>query len=59
LVDQAEDPPIEPPEAAVAMVWPLTVECWRLAGREIPDYERRNAPGRIWRFGAEPPEHAR
>jgi hypothetical protein len=56
LADQAEDPPIEPPGAAV---WLLTVECWRLAGREIPDQERRNAPGRIWRFGAQPPEHAR
>ena len=31
----------------LAMVWPLTVLSWRLAGREIPTYERRDMPGRL------------
>jgi len=33
----------------LAMVWPLTVLSWRLAGLEIPDYERRRAPGVVRR----------
>jgi hypothetical protein len=35
----------------LAMVWPLTVLSWRLAGREIPVYERRDMPGRVVRTG--------
>ena len=35
----------------LAMVWPLAVQAWRLAGREIPDYERSEAPGRVIRRG--------
>jgi hypothetical protein len=34
----------------LAMVWTLTVLSWRLAGLEIPDYERRSAPGIVRRF---------
>ena len=30
-----------------AMVWQLTVRAWRLAGRDIPTYERSEAPGRL------------
>jgi len=37
------------PAERLAMVWPLTVLSWRLAGREIPLYRRADAPGRIER----------
>ena len=36
-------------EERIAMVWPLTVEAWRVAGLEIPTYERSEAPIRIVR----------
>ncbi len=36
----------------LAMVWPLTVRAWRLAGREIPDYQRSEMPGRVLRSRA-------
>ena len=36
----------------LAMVWPLTLVSWALAGREIPDYERENTPGTLLRSGA-------
>jgi hypothetical protein len=39
-------------EERLAMVWPLTVDAWRLAGREIPDYPRHAAPGRVVRPGS-------
>jgi hypothetical protein len=35
----------------LAMVWPLTVLSWRLAGRVIPSYERDEIPGRLVRTG--------
>ena len=35
----------------LAMVWPLTLVSWRLAGREIPDYERADTPGSLLRSG--------
>jgi hypothetical protein len=28
----------------IAMMWPLALEAWNLAGRPIPDYARENAP---------------
>ena len=31
----------------LAMVWPLTLVSWALAGRQIPDYERENTPGTL------------
>ena len=37
------------PDQRVAMVWPLTVLSWRLARLEIPDYDRRSAPGIVRR----------
>jgi hypothetical protein len=37
------------PAERFAMVWSLTALSWRLAGREIPVYPRREAPGRIGR----------
>jgi hypothetical protein len=31
-------------EERLAMMWPLAVEAWELAGRAIPDYARENTP---------------
>ncbi len=31
------------------MMWTLACDAWAVAGRPIPDYERRNAPIRIVR----------
>jgi len=28
----------------IAMMWPLALEAWRVAGLPIPDYARQNAP---------------
>ena len=36
----------------LAMVWPLTLLSWKLAGRKIPDYERADTPGTLLRSGA-------
>jgi hypothetical protein len=33
----------------LALVWQLTREAWSFQGREIPDYERRDAPGVVLR----------
>jgi hypothetical protein len=35
----------------LAMIWPLTVDAWTLAGRLIPDYPRSEAPVRVIRSG--------
>jgi hypothetical protein len=35
------------------MMWPLAVDAWTLAGREIPDYPREKTPVRIVRRGKE------
>ena len=32
------------PEERLAMMWPLALEAWELAGRPFPDYERRETP---------------
>jgi hypothetical protein len=40
---------ITTPGQRLAMVWPLTLLSWRLAGRELPAYERRETPGRMIR----------
>jgi hypothetical protein len=37
------------PSERFAMVEQLTRDVWAMAGLEIPDYERRDAPGRIIR----------
>ncbi len=31
----------------LAMMWPLAVEAWTLSGRTLPDYDRKNIPGRL------------
>ena len=33
----------------IAMMWPLAIEAWSLAGLPIPDYTRETMPGRILR----------
>jgi len=33
----------------LGMVWELTLEAWRLSGRELPAYDRSAAPGRVIR----------
>ena len=33
----------------IAMMWPLALEAWRMAGLPIPDYERKDAPIRVVR----------
>jgi hypothetical protein len=33
----------------VGMVWELSLRSWLLSGRELPDYDRRCAPGRVVR----------
>jgi hypothetical protein len=35
----------------IAMMWPLALEAWNLAGLPIPDYTRETMPGRILREG--------
>ena len=37
------------PEDRIAMMWPLAREAWLVAGREIPDYDRKDAPTRLLR----------
>ena len=49
--------PIPDPELGLAAMGPLIAECWAVAGLPIPDYPRSEAPGRVWRDGAMPPEH--
>jgi hypothetical protein len=33
----------------IAMMWPLAVEAWSMAGLPIPDYTRETMPGRLLR----------
>jgi hypothetical protein len=37
------------PAERLAMMWPLAVEAWTLAGRSIPEYRRSEMPGRVIR----------
>jgi hypothetical protein len=39
----------------IAMMWPLAETAWRLAGRPLPTYERRNMPARVFRPGTPRP----
>lgn len=36
-------------EERLAMMWPLALEAWRLAGKPIPDYDRAEIPARVIR----------
>jgi len=40
----------------IAMMWPLAVEAWRVAGRSIPEYRRSEAPGQLFRPGDPRPD---
>lgn len=33
----------------IAMMWPLALEAWNVAGLPIPEYERKDAPSRLVR----------
>jgi hypothetical protein len=35
----------------VAMMWALAESAWKLAGRPLPSYDRRNVPIRFFRAG--------
>jgi hypothetical protein len=37
----------------IAMMWPLALEAWRLAGLPLPEYERKDVPGRLVRGAQE------
>lgn len=36
--------PVTTPEERVAMMWPLALEAWALAGRSVPTYARSETP---------------
>ena len=40
----------------VAMMAELAESAWRLAGRPMPDYDRQNIPGRVYRPGSIRPD---
>ena len=40
----------------VAMMAELAESAWRLAGRQLPSYERDSAPGRLYRPGMPRPD---
>jgi hypothetical protein len=43
------------PVERIAMMWTLAVTAWRMAGRPLPTYDRRNLPGKLFRAGAPRP----
>ena len=56
-----EEPPddlaqVTTPAARIAMMWPLALEAWSVAGRAMPTYDRRNLPTRLFRAWTRPPE---
>lgn len=44
------------PEERIAMMWPLAVAAWTLAGRPLPTYGRENIPARLFRPGTPVPD---
>jgi hypothetical protein len=44
------------PVERVAMMAELAQAAWKVAGRELPRYDRRNMPGRLFRPGAPRPD---
>lgn len=44
------------PAERIAMMWPLAVEAWTLAGRPLPVYDRTNMPARMFGPGTCPPD---
>jgi len=53
LADSADDDlsALTDPSQRIAMMWPLAVEAWRLAGRALPSYARVDTPSRVFRAG--------
>lgn len=39
------------PEERIAMMWPLALDAWALAGRPIPEYSRAEMPIEVRRLG--------
>jgi hypothetical protein len=39
----------------IAMMWTLAEAAWKIAGRPLPTYDRRNIPGVLFRRGAPRP----
>jgi len=39
------------PEERLAMMWPLALDAWASAGRQLPAYNRDEMPGRVLRTG--------
>ena len=44
------------PAERIAMMWALAVSAWKVAGRPLPVYERRDIPARLFRPGDRPPD---
>jgi hypothetical protein len=44
------------PAERVAMMWTLAEAAWKLAGRPLPSYDRRNIPARLFRPGTPRPD---
>jgi hypothetical protein len=44
------------PGERIAMMWPLAVAAWQLAGRPLPTYDRSQIPGRLWHPGEPRPD---
>jgi hypothetical protein len=44
------------PSERIAMMRELAEAAWKLAGRTLPSYERREIPGRIFRPGTPRPD---
>jgi hypothetical protein len=43
------------PAERVAMMWPLALRAWEVAGRPLPNYDRQSLPARLFRAGAPRP----
>ena len=43
------------PVERIAMMWTLAESAWKVAGRSLPTYDRRNLPARLFRPGMPPP----
>ncbi len=55
-----EEPPddlstVTTPVECVAMMWTLAESAWKLAGRPLPTYDRRNLPARFFPPGTPGP----
>jgi hypothetical protein len=44
------------PAERIAMMWTLAESAWKLAGRHLPTYERRDTPATLYRPGTRPPD---